>query len=174
MEKRLTRAEEALSVRRLTGDDLPACAEVIRRSFLTVAEAFGLTPENAPRYAAFATTEEALRQRIADPRSPLFACFDGQGRMAGCYGLSDRGNGTCEMERLCVLPLLRRRGVGETLVRHAMEQARKAGYDRIAIGIIAENQALKKWYEGFGFVSVGTEKYDFFPFTCGFMEKRLG
>ena len=62
MEKRLTRTEETLSVRRLTGDDLPVCAEVIRRSFLTVAEEFGLTPENAPRYAAFATTEEALRQ----------------------------------------------------------------------------------------------------------------
>ncbi|MCR4886421.1 MAG: GNAT family N-acetyltransferase [Clostridiales bacterium] len=173
MEKRLTRAEEALSVRRLTGDDLPACAEVIRRSFLTVAEEFGLTPENAPRYAAFATTEEALRQRIADPRRPMFACFDGQGRMAGCYGLSDLGNGTCEMERLCVLPALRRRGVGEMLVRHAIKQAREAGFGKITIGIVEENKALKKWYEGFGFASVSTKKYDFFPFTSGTMEMRL-
>ncbi|MBQ3905409.1 MAG: hypothetical protein II743_01450, partial [Lachnospiraceae bacterium] len=35
------------------------------------------------------------------------------------------------------------------------------------------NQALRKWYEKYGVEHVGSQKFDFFPFTCGFMMKRL-
>lgn len=34
-------------------------------------------------------------------------------------------------------------------------------------------QVLRKWYEKLGFVHVGTQKFEFFPFTCGYMEKVL-
>ena len=36
-----------------------------------------------------------------------------------------------------------------------------------------KNKVLRKWYETFGIVHVGTQKFDFFPFTCGYMEKSL-
>ena len=45
--------------------------------------------------------------------------------------------------------------------------------DKINIGIVEENKVLRKWYESFGFVHTGTKKFDFFPFTCGYMEKNL-
>ena len=45
--------------------------------------------------------------------------------------------------------------------------------DKINIGIVEENKVLRKWYESFGFVYTGTKKFDFFPFTCGYMEKNL-
>ena len=38
------------------------------------------------------------------------------------------------------------------------------------IGIVEENRILKKWYESFGFKHIRTQKFDFFPFTCGYME----
>lgn len=41
------------------------------------------------------------------------------------------------------------------------------------IGIIEENEVLKQWYQSFGFAHTGTRKFDFFPFTCGYMEKEL-
>lgn len=41
------------------------------------------------------------------------------------------------------------------------------------IGIVEENIVLRSWYEKYGFVHTGTEKFDFFPFTCGYMEKQL-
>ena len=41
------------------------------------------------------------------------------------------------------------------------------------IGIVEDNNVLRKWYEMYGFVHKGKEKYDFFPFTCGYMEKIL-
>ena len=163
----------SLTVRLITAEEAEDCAALIRRSFLPIAEKWGLTKENAPRYTAFAITGETLRQRIADPRRPVYACLDGQGRMAGCYGLTDLGGGAGEMNHLCVLPPLRRRGIGEMLLNDALRRAREMDFSRMHIGIVEENKELKTWYEGFGFVPTGAEKYVFFPFTCGFMEKRL-
>ena len=36
-----------------------------------------------------------------------------------------------------------------------------------------ENIQLRKWYEQSGAVHTGTKKFDFFPFTCGYMVKEL-
>ena len=48
------------------------------------------------------------------------------------------------------------------------------GRTRIKVEIVEENKLLSNWNERLGFVHIGTEKYDFFPFTCGYMEKELG
>ena len=47
-------------IREVRREELSACAELIRESFQTVADEFGFTRENAPRFTAFATTEERL------------------------------------------------------------------------------------------------------------------
>lgn len=41
--------------------DICECVNVIRVSFATVADEFGFTAENAPKFTAFATTEERLK-----------------------------------------------------------------------------------------------------------------
>ena len=43
----------------------------------------------------------------------------------------------------------------------------------VIIGIVEENRVLRKWYEENGFVHTGTKKFDFFPFTCGYMEREI-
>lgn len=40
--------------------DITECVNVIRESFLTVANELGFNEENAPRFTAFVTTEERL------------------------------------------------------------------------------------------------------------------
>ena len=40
-------------IRPVTEKDIPVCVKVIRESFLTVAEEFHFTKENAPRFTAF-------------------------------------------------------------------------------------------------------------------------
>ena len=47
------------------------------------------------------------------------------------------------------------------------------GCSQINIGIVEENVKLRKWYETYGAEHIRTEKYDFFPFTCGYMKKML-
>ncbi len=59
-------------------EDIPACVRVVRESFLTVAREFGITPQNAPRFTAFAVTEERLRWQLTQERRPMYGWFEGE------------------------------------------------------------------------------------------------
>lgn len=54
-----------------------------------------------------------------------------------------------------------------------IQEAVKMGCSQMNIGIVEENVKLRKWYEAHGVERTGTEKYDFFPFICGYMTKML-
>ena len=152
--------------------DIPECVNVIRESFSTVANEFGFTIENAPRFTAFATTEERLKWHMLGEHRPMYAFYD-NGQIVGYYSLLLQDKNECELNNLCVSPAYRHRGIGEELLKHAFAVAKESGCVKINIGIVEENKVLKKWYETFGFVHTGIQKFDFFPFTCGYMEKRL-
>ncbi len=66
-------------IRAITEKDIPACVQVIRRSFQTVADTFGFTPENAPRFTAFATDEARLLYFYAGAAPPDVWIFRGGG-----------------------------------------------------------------------------------------------
>ena len=55
------RKRKYIMIRTITAEEIPVCTGLIRESFATVAEEFGFTPENAPRFTAFATTDDRLR-----------------------------------------------------------------------------------------------------------------
>ena len=78
-----------------------------------------------------------------------------------------------KLNNLAVLPEYRHCGIGKTLLEHAYETARNQGCKRVNIGIVEENIQLRKWYEQSGAVHTGTKKFDFFPFTCGYMVKEI-
>lgn len=48
-------------IREMNRDEIAACVDIIRKSFLTVADEFGFTKENAPGFTAFAINEERLQ-----------------------------------------------------------------------------------------------------------------
>ena len=153
-------------------DEIPACVDVIRKSFLTVADEFGFTEENAPRFTAFAVDNDRLIYQL-DVQNRLMFVYVDDGVLCGYYNLLMSDNGECELGSLAVLPEYRHKGYGKELVQHAIEQARKAGFEKLNLSIVEENQVLRKWYESNGAVHLGTKKFDFFPFTCGYMEIRL-
>lgn len=159
-------------IRAVKEGELEKCVEVIRKSFLTVACEYGFTEENAPRFTAFATTSERLNWQYNDGR-PMYGYFDEAGRLLGYYSLWLQDNEECELNNLCVLPEYRHRHIGEILFIHAFRTAYDNGCKKMNIGIVEENQKLRKWYEGLGADHTGTKKFDFFPFTCGYMEKRI-
>ena len=47
-------------IREVQREEIPDCVSLIKKAFLTVADEFGFTEENAPRFTAFATNEERL------------------------------------------------------------------------------------------------------------------
>ena len=102
----------------------------------------------------------------------MFVYQDGD-RIIGYYSLQKQNDRECELNHLCVLSEYRHKGVGKKLLEHAVSEAGKLECSVINVGIVEENVRLRKWYEENGMEHIGTEKYDFFPFTCGYMQKRL-
>ena len=160
-------------IRQVEQKELNRCVEVIRESFLTVAEEFGFTMENAPRFTAFAICIERLEAQFKEGR-PMFVYVNEQQEIVGYYSLFMQSGQECELNNLCVLPAYRHLKIGEALLQHAFLHAVLAGGERVNIGIVEENVKLREWYESYGAVHVGTKKFDFFPFTCGYLVKEVG
>ena len=72
-------------IEKIRENDIPDCVKLIRKSFATVAEQFGITVENAPRFTAFATTEERLLRQFTEECRPMYAF-----RPAGQWLISSR------------------------------------------------------------------------------------
>lgn len=159
-------------IKKVEEKDLAECVKLIRESFGTVADDFGFTVENAPRFTAFATTEDRLRWQLLEEHRPIYAFYEDDS-IVGYYSLLLLDNQEIELNNLCVSPEHRHKGIGEELLKHAFEMAKELGCTKVNIGIVEENQVLRKWYESFDFVHLGTHKSPSFPFTSGFMEKRL-
>lgn len=159
-------------IKKVEEKELAECVKVIRESFATVADDFGFTVENAPGFTAFATTEDRIKYQMVEEHRPIYAFYE-DGVMVGYYSLLLQDNHEIELNNLCVSPEHRHKGIGEELLKHAFEMAKELDCNKINIGIVEENQVLRKWYESFGFIHLGTHKSPSFPFTCGFMAKRL-
>ena len=160
------------AIRQMSIEEIPECVNVIRSSFKTVADEFGFTEENASRFTAFATDEERLRYQFTVEKRPMYVYLN-QGKIVGYYSLALLENGNVELNNLAVLPEYRHQKIGEKLLFDAFEKVKQFGRNKLEIGIVEENQRLRKWYESFGFMHTGTKKFDFFPFTCGYMEKSI-
>lgn len=159
-------------IKEIRQPDITECVNVIRRSFGTVADEFGFTEENAPRFTAFSVTKKRLEWHLNNEHRPMYGYCENN-RIVGYYSLLLQDHRECELNNLCVLPEYRHRKIGGQLLEHSFFIARRMNCIRMNIGIVEENEVLKKWYEKQGFFHVGTEKYDFFPFTCGYMAKEL-
>lgn len=76
--------------------DICKCVNVIRVSFATVADEFGFTAENAPKFTAFATTEERLKWHLFGEHRRMYAFWD-NGKIVGYYSLLLQSNNECEL-----------------------------------------------------------------------------
>jgi uncharacterized repeat protein (TIGR04076 family) len=151
----------------LTADRLPEYAEIIRRSFATVAKDFEWTQQAAPTFTAYITNEK-LADKIKDGYQPFGLCIDEN--FFGFVSLTDVGNGVYELNHLSMLPKWRHYGYGKKLLSFCKDKVRELGGSKITLDIIEENTLLKDWYAANGFVHTGTKKFKWQPFTAGFME----
>lgn len=166
------RMEYRSPIRKVRPEDIPACSEIIRKSFKTVADEFGFTEENAPRFTAFAMCPERIEYWMNEQKRPMYIYEDG-GIPAGFYSLLVNDNGECELGSISVLPDHRHKGIGKSLLDHSVRIAGSLGCNTMNLSIVEENKVLRKWYEDNGAVHIRTQRFDFFPFTCGYMKIRL-
>jgi ribosomal protein S18 acetylase RimI-like enzyme len=150
-----------------TNADANLLADLIRESFYDVAQRFALTPQNCPRHPSNCISEWIATDQT---RGVVDFILSQDDQPIGCVGLEAPSPDLRYMERLSVLPQLRRRGFGRALVAFALLEAKSSGADRVRIGIIADHIELKAWYIKLGFVEQGTKSFPHLPFDVTFME----
>ena len=156
-------------IRRLGQDDLSVAAQVIRESFTTVANEFGLTSENCPTNGAF-TQSKHLKVDL-EKGCFLFGVYLGM-KMIGFFELVYKEN-HATLEKVAILPAERGNKYGKFILDKAQEIARNDHIKQIDIGIIKENTRLKRWYQKNGYQIVRSEKYTHLPFVVLFMQLNL-
>lgn len=153
-------------IRSATKEDIDILVELIRDSFLDVAERFGLTSQNSPTHSSNCRPEWLLREMN---RGVTFYILETDGKPAGCAALEKINDEVCYLERLAVLPHYRGKGFGEALVRHILSEARELNAFRVQIGVIADDETLRAWYERLGFDEVESKKFPQLVFRVTFM-----
>lgn len=154
---------------RKVNDEFNECAKVIRNSFITVANEFNITRENAPTNPAFLGSDSLMKMK--EKGIEMYAAYAG-GKCIGFVAIEKGNDNRFYMERLAVLPEYRHKGYGEQLVSFVIDLVKNHYGDRISIGIINENRKLKEWYKKLGFIETGIKVFDHLPFEVCFMERQ--
>jgi len=157
-------------VSQLTEENIAKSADIIRRSFKTVAEEFGITEENTPSHGSFIKDEKLLSDY--ETGTIMFGLFEWDEQI-GFAAVEAKDDDVYWLEKVSVLPAFRHQRGGKELMDFVEDYIRNAGGKTISIGIIYENTLLLEWYKSFGFEETETKNYPNFPFTVCLMKKEL-
>jgi len=86
----------------------------------------------------------------AAPHGCLLLAWHGD-QVAGCVALRKIEGDICEMKRLYARPAFRNRGVGKSLSRAIIAEAKKRGYSRMRLDTVPAMKEARALYESQGF-----------------------
>lgn len=158
------------SIRKVYFEELDLCADVIRQSFITVADEFGLTTQNCPTNGAFIQVGRLISDWNQNVN--LYGLYCDK-ELMGFMELKKKEAEIYELEKLSVLPEHRHKGCGALLLDFARKEVFEMGGNKITIGIIESNYRLKMWYLKHGFINTGIANFPHLPFVVGFMEMQI-
>ncbi len=161
-------------IREITRPELDRKAEVVRRSFGSVAEQLGLSAEDSQaRQAILDGRKTGEETEPGDLNFGAYATIDGKEQMIGSAQILRTGDGSYELRKLAVLPSYRHNGVGRALMEYGCGLVRGLGGEKLKITIIESDVVLKNWYMKLGFIHIGAKKLTHLPYTIGLMERTL-
>lgn len=152
----MTALADGTTVRRLTAEDAEAFSALRRLVAADNPVPLGLCVREE-----LARPIQGFRDQLSAPSNAVFGAFVG-GTLAATAALAPSGPFTSSRHKLVlwgtfVAPAHRRKGLGRTVVRHAIEHARQAGVRRIHLTMYQPNPAAGALYESLGFAVWGTE-----------------
>jgi ribosomal protein S18 acetylase RimI-like enzyme len=130
-----------IRIRPATADDETLIAGIIRASMLASYALF------LPAHQFRKILDLDRPARVASENAPRFNVAEADGEPAGVLLLKDD-----YVDHLWVHPDFMRRGVGNALLEHAADRARRAGFDKLALDCLALNEKALAFYRANGFI----------------------
>jgi diamine N-acetyltransferase len=150
--------------------DAQIIADIISLSNEDVAAKFGINKDNNPKHPSFYDENWVLSDL---ERGEEYFLYQLNGKSVGCVAFEKASDDVGYLNRLSVLPLFRKKGIGKQLVQHIFQYGKSKGVTEISIGIIAKHTKLKEWYSKLGFAENGLKKFSHLPFDVLFMKYEL-
>lgn len=159
-----------MNIREATSHDAATFAALISASNRDVAAQFGLTFENCPKHPSFCT-EDWIKADLA--RGERYFLAEEAAEPIACVAFELADAGVAYLNRLSVLPVHRRSGIGAHLVEHVIALARSKHRHSLSIGVIGEHTNLQRWYGKLGFVTGDSRRFAHLPFSVTYMTLAL-
>lgn len=157
-----TTEQSAITIRRAGAADAALLAELGARTFNETFAADN-RPEDMAAYLASAFSVEQTARELSDPRSTwLVAELDGHAAgyaklHAGEAPQCVRGPDPVELARIYAAREWLGRGVGASLLRACLDEARRVGHRTIWLGVWERNERARAFYRKWDFRDAGTQ-----------------
>ncbi len=139
-----------ISIRRVTSDGWQEWRLLRRQALDEAPYAFGST---LGEWSGAGDSEQRWRQRL--DAVPVNLIADNDGAPVGMVSVTAVVHQEVEIISMWVAPSVRGRGVGDALVRAALDHARAVGANRVVLDVTAGNEHAIDLYWRAGFADVG-------------------
>jgi ribosomal protein S18 acetylase RimI-like enzyme len=156
-------------------NDSKIITNILNKAFLTFAQEFGFTKENAPNHLAFIGCEGV---EIWLSNGLKMYGYKSDDKIIGCAGYSYYKIQVYLIERLATLPEYRNLGVGKGLMKFLENRIKSIGGKIAEIHVTDRNTVLREWYKRQGYIEMGIEEVKIpgitiVPFKACVMNKEL-
>lgn len=124
-------------------------------------------PHDLADYITESFSLGSVEEQLSDRASTFFILFL-DGLAVGYAKLIDNSREPCiaaerpvELKRIYLMERVWRRGLGEILLKHCIDEARRRGADSIWLGVWQKNSRALPFYEKHGFVKAGTLEFPY-------------
>ena len=151
-------------------NDSKVITSILNKAFLTVAEQYNFTKENAPTFPAFINYERI--EKSLNNGLKMYG-YKTNELIIGCAGFSYYKENIYFIERLATLPEYRHLGVGKKLMAYVESKIKDIGGKIVEIHVVDKNTLLRSWYKKLNYKEIRIDDIKTLPFNSCVMNKKL-
>ena len=144
--------------------------DILNKAFLTVAQQYNFTKENAPFFPAFIYSD---RMENSLNNGLKMYGYNKNDLIIGCAGFSYYKEDIYFIERLATLPEYRHLAIGTKLMEFVENKIKNSGGKISEVHVVDKNILLREWYKKLGYVEVRIDEIKVAPFNSCVMNKEL-
>jgi len=123
------------------------CREIAEMVFTVLAE-YNLKPDPASTDADL----KDIEQSYLDQGGAFYVLEDKPGSIIGAYGLYPIDETTCELRKMYLSKSFRGKGLGKLLLEDALAQAKRMGFEKVALETASVLTEAISLYKSYGFL----------------------